>query len=72
MPHEARAAALTPHLKEAMRYGDSLSKPSKKLAVLVLAALISYSTGSLACGLARCLALTAAALYHRCFQALLC
>ena len=39
-----------------------------QLAVLVLAALVSYSTGSLACRLAGCLALAAAAFLHAVLQ----
>lgn len=39
-----------------------------KLTVFILAALISYCTGSLTCGLARSLALTAAALFHGTLQ----
>ena len=38
--------------------------PTSKILPVVLAALISYCAGSLACGLAGCLALAASAFLH--------
>ena len=44
--------------------------PTSGILPVVLAALISYGAGSLACGLAGCLALAASALLHRFVQRL--